>query len=211
MEVWVGDTAVFFVRLVDGKVCNHATGDEVVQQELPREGDVFLSRELVLQRDVEAVGELRVFVALHILDRVPKCLPVGVLARRVRREQDFRVHHAAFARVVAELPVILTVELFSCSVSRGLDRRLPRAALDLSDVEVKERQSLTSLRQYGLYLWQVEYALGQFIKLALAHVLDRRRDAFHRRTARYEPVVAFLSFADLKVLGTALDSLHLMR
>ena len=53
--------------------------------------------------------------------------------------------------------------------------------------------------------------LDQFIKLALAHALDHRSDAFHRRPASYEPVIALLSLAVLKVLGTALNSLHLMR
>ena len=84
MEVRVRD-AVLLVRLVDGEVRNHAARDEVVQQELPRKGDVFFKCELVLQRDVEAVGELRVFVALDFLNCVPERLPVGVLARRVRR------------------------------------------------------------------------------------------------------------------------------
>ena len=93
-------------------------------------------RKLVLQRNVEAVGELRIFVALCVFYRVPERLAVGVFARRVWRQQDFRVNHAALARVVADLTVIFAVELFSCSVSRGLDRRLPRAALDLPDVEV---------------------------------------------------------------------------
>lgn len=55
MEVRVGD-AVLLVRLVDGKVRNHAAGDEVVQQKLPSEGDILVERKLVLQRDVEAVG-----------------------------------------------------------------------------------------------------------------------------------------------------------
>ena len=52
---------------------------------------------------------------------------------------------------------------------------------------------------------------GQFIKFALTHALDHRRNTLHRRPASYEPVIALLSLAVLKVLGTALNSLHLMR
>ena len=54
-----------------------------------------------MQRDVEAVGELSVLVTLDFLDRVPERLPVGVFARRVGRQQDFRVNHAALTCVVA--------------------------------------------------------------------------------------------------------------
>ena len=76
---------------------------------MPRKGDVFSECELVLQRDVKAVGKLRVFAALGGLDRVPKCLPVSILVRSMRRQQDLSVYHAAFAGVVAVLTVALAV------------------------------------------------------------------------------------------------------
>lgn len=76
---------------------------------------------------------------------------------------------------------------------------------------MKERQSLTSLRQYGLYLWQVEHSRDHLIKFSLAHSFDYRGDALHRRPTRYEPVIALLALAVLDVLCPALNSLHLMR
>ena len=159
-------------------------GDEVVQQELPREGDVFLSRKLILKCDVEAVGELRIFVALRVLNRIPECLAVGALARCVGREQYFRVNHAALARVVADLPIVFAIQFLARAVGRGLDCRLTGAALDLPDVEMIERQSLTALRQYGFYFRQVEDLFDQFIKLALIHALDCWCDALNRCPAR---------------------------
>ena len=105
-----------------------------------------------MQRDVEAVGELRVFAALGGLNRVPKCLPVSVLARRVRREQDLRVYHAALVGVVAVLAVALAVEPLSRAIGCRFDDRLARAALHLTDVKVVERQSLTAFRQERLHL-----------------------------------------------------------
>ena len=209
VEVRVGDAAIL-VRMVDGEVRNHAARDEVVQQEFTCEGDVLVERELILKRDVEAVSELRVPVALGVLDGVPERLPVGVLARRMRREQDFRVNHAAFARVVADQPVILAVELLARAVCGALNRRPPGAALYLPDVEVVERQSLTGLWQYSFHFGQVEDALHKLIKLALAHALDHRRNVFDYSSLNNKPERTFLALAVLEILNLLLDALVFM-
>ena len=47
------------------------------------------------------------------------------------RQQDFRADHAAFAGVVADLAVVLAVQLCPGTVGGGRNSGLPRAALDL--------------------------------------------------------------------------------
>ena len=46
-------------------------------------------------------------------------------------QQDFRADHAAFAGVVADLAVVLAVQLFPGTVGGRRNSGLPRAALDL--------------------------------------------------------------------------------
>ena len=65
----------------------------------------------------------------------------GVLWRGVGRQQDFRTDHAAFAGVVAVLAVILTVQLFPSAVGGSSHGGLPRAALDLRHMKMKERDT----------------------------------------------------------------------
>ena len=47
------------------------------------------------------------------------------------RQQDFRADHAAFAGVVADLAVVLAVQLFPGTVGGRRNSGLPRAAPDL--------------------------------------------------------------------------------
>ena len=94
------------------------------------------------------------------------------------------MNHAALARVVADQPVILAVELLARAVCGTLDHRPPRAALYLPDVEVIQRQSVTVLGQQGCDFWQVEDVLDQLVKLALAHVFDDWHNVFHYSPAR---------------------------
>lgn len=56
---------------------------------------------------------------------------VCILWRRMGRQQDFRADHAAFAGVVADLAVVLAVQLFPGTVGGRRNSGLPRAALDL--------------------------------------------------------------------------------
>lgn len=53
------------------------------------------------------------------------------------RQQDFRADHAAFAGVVADLAVVLAVQLFPGTVGGSSYSRLPRAALDLRHMKMK--------------------------------------------------------------------------
>ena len=70
MKVRVLDPAVL-VRHVDREVGDHAPGDELFHHKLSCKGDVLLHGKLVLQRNVEAVGELGFFRMLDGLNRVP--------------------------------------------------------------------------------------------------------------------------------------------
>ena len=54
------------------------------------------------------------------------------------RQQDFRTDHAAFSGVVADLAVVFTVQLFPGAVRGSSHGRLPRAALDLRHMKMKE-------------------------------------------------------------------------
>lgn len=63
---------------------------------------------------------------------------VCILWRRMGRQQDFRADHAAFAGVVADLDVVFAVQLFPGTVRGSSHDRLPRAALDLRHMKMKE-------------------------------------------------------------------------
>lgn len=117
------------------------------------------------------------------------------------------MNHAAFARVVADQPVILAVQLLASAVGSALNRRPPGASLDLPYVEVVERQSVTVLGQQGFDFWQIKDSLHQLVKLALAHAFDQRCNALYRCPARYEPVASLLALAVLQILNLLLDAL----
>ena len=53
------------------------------------------------------------------------------------RQQDFRADHAAFAGVVADLAVVLAVQLFPGTVGGRRNSGLPRAALDLGYMKME--------------------------------------------------------------------------
>ena len=117
------------------------------------------------------------------------------------------MNHAAFACVVADLTVILAVQLLASTIGGALHRRLPGTALYLSDVEVIQRQSLTVLGQHALDFGQVEDTLDQLVKLAIAHVFDHWCNALYRCPARYEPVASLLALAVLEILYLLFDTL----
>ena len=117
------------------------------------------------------------------------------------------MNHAALAGVVADQAVVFAVELLARAVCGTLDRRSPGASLDLSDVEVIKRHSLTVLGQHGFDLGQVEYALRQLIKLAFTHVFDGWRNALNHRALNNEPPRPLLALAVLQILNLLFDTL----
>jgi hypothetical protein len=94
---------------VDRVVHDHAPADELIQEELPHQLPVFFRREFILQRNVEAVGELCLRVLLDSLDFVPERFPILEPLRRVRRKKDLRADDAALARVVRIVAIVLAM------------------------------------------------------------------------------------------------------
>ena len=119
MEVRVLDTAVLSVWLVYGKIHYHTTAHKLLQQKLPCQGDVLLHGKLVLQGNVKTVCKLGFLPALGLLYGIPEGFPVCIFRRGMRRKQDFRTDHTAFAGVVAVLTVIFAVQLFAGAVGGG--------------------------------------------------------------------------------------------
>ena len=117
------------------------------------------------------------------------------------------MHHAVFARVVADQPVVFAVQPLARAIGRALNCRSPGATLYLPDVEMVERQSLTVLWQQGFDFGQVEDAFGQLVKLALAHALDGWHNALYRRSTRDKPVASLLVLAVLQILNLLLNAL----
>jgi len=72
MKMWIRDTAVLLVRLVDGEVYNHTSADKLIGNELPCKSDVLVKRKFVLQGNVKAVCRLGFLAALGFLHGVPK-------------------------------------------------------------------------------------------------------------------------------------------
>ena len=98
----------------------------------------LLHGKLVLQGNVKAICKLGFLSALGFLHGIPERFTVCILWRRVRWQQDFRTDHTAFAGIVADLAVILTVQLFPGTVGGSSHGRLPRAALDLRHMKMKQ-------------------------------------------------------------------------
>ena len=135
MEVGIWDAALL-VRHMDGEVGDHAFADKLPLHKLPRQSDVFLQRKLVLQRNVEAVGQLGLGMPFGLLHGVPEGGPVQEFLRRVGRQENFRTDDAALFCVVADFAVVIAVQPFSGPVGCGGDGGLPGAAPDLIDAEM---------------------------------------------------------------------------
>ena len=138
MKVRVLNAAVF-LRRVDSQVCYHTLCYELLPDKLTRQGDIFLHRQLVLQRNVEAVSKLGLFPALRFLYGIPKCAPVLILGGCVIREDNLREYNSRLSRVVTELSVILAVKSLPGPVSCAGNRRTAFTAPDLCDVKMIER------------------------------------------------------------------------
>ena len=143
VEVGIGDAALL-VRHMNGEVCDHAFGDELPLHKLPGQGDVFLQGKFILQRHVEAVGQLGLGMLFGLLHGVPEGGPVQKFLRRVGRQENFRTDDAALFCVVADLPVVIAVQPFSGPVGRSGNGRLPGAAPDLIDAEMVQGHQLSS-------------------------------------------------------------------
>ena len=136
MKVRVRNTAVFCIRLVDGKVSNHAPAHKLLGYKLPCKSDVLIERKFVLQGNVKVIRKLCFLAALGPLHGVPEGGAVLVLSRGLGREKNLRTDNAAFAGVVADFTIVFTVKFFPGSIGGGRDNRLSRAPFDLGNVEV---------------------------------------------------------------------------
>ena len=95
--------------IMDGKVYDHPGCHEGFLQELPRQFQVFLEAQLILQGDIEGVSQLRILSPLGLLYLVPECFPITKPLRRMGREQDFTVQDTVLGCVVAVLAIVVTV------------------------------------------------------------------------------------------------------
>ena len=109
MKVGILDAALARVFFVDRIVHDHAPADEFVQKKLPHQLQVLFHRELVLQRDIEAVGQLCFRVLLNSFDFVPERFAILESLRGMRGQQNLRADHAALTRVVRVVAVVFAM------------------------------------------------------------------------------------------------------
>ena len=138
MEVRIRDAVITFVRFMDSQIRDHPFIHQAFLYECPSQFKVFFRRKLILKRDIKAVRQLRLLVFLHFLHRIPECLPVFVFRRRVRRQHDLRIGHAAFAGEIVGFPVVLAVQFFSRAVGGGRDGALTACASDMAYMEMTQ-------------------------------------------------------------------------
>ena len=137
MKVRVRNTAALLVRLVDGKVGNHAPAHKLLRNKLPCKSDVFLQREFVLQGNIEAVCKLGFLAALGLLHGVPEGGTVLVLGGGLGRQENVCADHAALVGVVADFAIVFAVKFLPGTVGGRGDNGLSRASFDLGNMEVK--------------------------------------------------------------------------
>lgn len=207
MKMGVRNTAVLLVRLVDGKVGNHAPTHKLLRNKLPCKSDVFLQRKFVLQGNVKAICKLGFFAALGLLYGVPEGSAVLVLGGSLGRQENVCADHTALVGVVADLAVILAIQFLPGAVGGGRDNGLSRAPLDLGDVEMEQGQLSALLLVGGLAHQGGNFRQGKDLfhqkkKGPLAHAAHLRDDALHRSATGDKAVVSLLPLA----LGVVADA-----
>ncbi len=140
MKMGIRDASVLLVRLVDGEVGNHAPAGKLIGNELPCKSDVLVKRKFVLQGNVKTVCKLGFLTTFGLLHGVPESGAVLVFGGGLWRQDNVCADHAALVGVVADFAVVFAEKFLSGAVGGRRDNRLPRAPLDLSDVEVKQGQ-----------------------------------------------------------------------
>ena len=207
MKVRVRNTAVLLVRLVDGKVGNHAPAHKLLRNKLPCKSDVFLQRKFVLQGNIKAIRKLGLLAALGLLHGVPEGGAVLVLGGGLGRQENVCADHAALVGVVADLAIVFAVKFLSGSVGGGRDNGLPRAPFDLGDVEMEQGQLsalllVGSSAHQGGNFRQGKDLLHQDTKDTLAHAAHLRGHAFNICATGDKAVIPLLPLA----LGVVADA-----
>ena len=133
MEMWVGDTALFLVRGVKGKVGNHTICHKLLLHKLPRQLYIFFHRQFILHSNVKRIGKLGFGVLLTFLHGVPEGCPVKIFFRGMGRQHDFTSNHTAFSRVVADLSIVAAEKTFPGTVGCAGNGALTGTSFNLVD------------------------------------------------------------------------------
>lgn len=120
--------AVAFV--VDGKIRDHATGDELLPAVIADQRFQFFFWDFIRQCHDDAAGKLGVPLVLCFLNGIPKRLPICVFQQSIGwKENAFCQDLTGFIAVVFCLQVVLAEKLFAALVGGSGNGGLPFASL----------------------------------------------------------------------------------
>ena len=71
MKVWIGNTALISVRLVNCKICNHTIRNKVFLDKFSCQLDVFFLGKFILQSHVKAVSKLCIVILFYLFHLIP--------------------------------------------------------------------------------------------------------------------------------------------
>ena len=132
--VWVTISLV-----VDGEVGYHAFGNELLIAKFFEHGKILVFRNFSRKCQHDAPGKLGVPLILHGFHGVPKVLPVCISGWRMGRQHDFGVNKLFLLVVKFRFLVVLAEQPFAALVSGSGNSRLPLAAFDDGNFEVRTR------------------------------------------------------------------------
>ena len=132
--VWVAVALV-----VDGKVSNHAFGNELLIAKFFKHGKILVFWNFSRKRQHDAAGKLRVPLILHGFYCVPERCPVCISGRRMGRQHDFGMDEFFLLVVEFRFLVVLAEQPFAALVGCTGNSGLPLAAFYDGNFEVRTR------------------------------------------------------------------------
>ena len=103
--------------VVNGEVCAHTFGDELLHAVVAHKGSILVFRQFSRQSHNHSPSKLGVPLFFDFLCGVPERLPVAVRRRRMSRKQDFLMKHLLrFVVVVLGLQVVFGKQILSALI-----------------------------------------------------------------------------------------------
>ena len=132
--VWVAIALV-----VDGKVGNHALGNELLIAKFFEHGKMLVFWNFSRKRQHDAPGKLGVPLILHGFHGIPERGTVCISGRRIRWQHDFSMDEFFLLVVEFHFLVVLAEQSFAALVSGPGNSGLSLAALDDGNFEMRTR------------------------------------------------------------------------
>lgn len=132
--VWVS-----IVLVVNGKVSNHALGNELRFAKFFEHGNVLVFWNLSRKCQHDTAGKLRIPLIFYGFHGVPERGPICISGRRMRWQHDFGVNKFFLFVVKFCFLVVFAEQTFTALISCTSNSGLPLTALDNADFEVRTR------------------------------------------------------------------------